>query len=239
MFKTLLLGTAAVLMSALAVVLMTTTIQLYAPAHQVDLLRASQHGVVTLVLGFGLLGLLALGVRGAVKTGICFLLLAFATLSFGSASAFAQDVASSDGSKLTISYGSIIMQYGLELAGWAITALSTVASAAIAVYVPWAKSVATQKRLQQAGEALAEYAINAVPGSVKDGKVTVNLGSEVVATAVAHGMNVLPAKVIKAAGGGGGLAAIVFRILNLDESANKANTLDPAVAKLQSTGVIK
>lgn len=205
----------------------------------VDVTSAVHHSVFTLVLGFSVLGLLVLCVRGSLRTGVCFLLLAFAALSFGSASAFAQDVATVDGSKLTVNYGSGFMQYGQEIMGWAVSALSTVIAGAIAIYVPWAKSVATQQRIQMAGEALAEYAIKAVPNSVKDGKVTIDLGAQVVATGVAHGMNVLPAKVIKAANGGGGLAAIIFRILNLEDGASKANVLDPAVAKLQSSGVIK
>lgn len=202
----------------------------------VDLVRAGHHSLVALVLGFSVLGLLALGIRKAVQVGVCFLMLALATLSFGSISAFAQDVAANDGSKLTFSYGSFIMQYGLELAGWAVTLLAGVISTAIGIYVPMAKSVVTQTRLEQAGQALLQYGINAVPNSIRDGKVTVNLGSEVVATAVARGMNVLPAKVIKAAGGGGGLAAIIFRMMNLEDGASKSTVLDPALAKLTADG---
>lgn len=238
MVKSLALGTGAVVAASMAVMTGTLSYQVTSGL-PVDVNSAISHAVLSLVLGFSILGLLVFCVRGAVRTGICFMLLAFVALSFGSASAFAQDVATSSGSNLTLSYGSGLMQYGQELMGWAITALSGIISVAIGIYVPWAKSVATQQRIQMAGEALAEYAIKAVPNSVKDGKVTVNLGSEVVATAVAHGMNVLPAKVIKAAKGGGGLAAVVFRILNLEDGASKQNVLDPAVAKLQSTGVIK
>jgi hypothetical protein len=235
MFKTLALGTGAVLAMALSVALFSVNYQVQSNVG-VDFVRAGHHSFLALVLGFSVLGLLALGIRKAVQVGVCFLLLAIATLSFGSISAFAQDVAANDGSKLTFSYGSFIMQYGLELAGWAITILAGIASTAIGVYVPMAKSVVTQTRLEQAGQALLQYGINAVPNSVKDGKVTVNLGSEVVATAVARGMNVLPAKVIKAAGGGGGLAAIVFRMMNLEEGASKSQVLDPAIVKLSAAG---
>jgi hypothetical protein len=237
MFRTLALGTGAVLTLALSVALFTVNYQVQTDS-TVDFIRAGHHSLVALVLGFTVLGLLALGIRKAVQVGVCFLMLALATLSFGSISAFAQDVASNEGSKVTFSYGSFIMQYGLELAGWAVTALSTVASAAIAIYVPMAKSVVTQKRLEQAGQALLQYGINAVPNSVRDGKVTVNLGSEVVATAVTRGMNVLPAKVIKAAGGGGGLAAIIFRMMDLEPSASKSTVLDPAITKLSASGHI-
>jgi hypothetical protein len=219
---------------------MTGTLSYQATSNlPVDVNYALHHALLVLILGFAALGVVVLCVRGAFRTGLCFLLLAFAAFSFGSASAFAQDVATVTGSKLTINTGSAFMQYGQELMGWAITALSGVISVAVGVYVPWAKSVATQQRLQQAGEALAEYAINAVPNSVRDGKVTIDLGANVVATAVAHGMNVLPAKVIKAAKGGGGLAAIIFRVLDLEDGASKTNVLDPAIAKLTSTGVIK
>lgn len=235
MFRTLALGTAAMITLAVATALFTVNYQVQYDL-PVDLVRAGHHSLVALVLGFSVLGLLALGIRKAVQVGVCFLLLAIATLSFGSISAFAQDVAANDGSKLTFSYGSFIMQYGLELAGWAVTLLAGVISTAIGIYVPMAKSVVTQTRLEQAGQALLQYGINAVPNSIKDGKVTVNLGSEVVATAVARGMNVLPAKVIKAAGGGGGLAAIIFRMMNLEDGASKSTVLDPALAKLTADG---
>lgn len=238
MFKTLASGVGFALSVAAMAAAFTVVYQTNSGTF-VSFATAQHNSFVAMISALVFVGLLCFGMRRAAKVGVCLLMLAFATLSFGTIGANAQDVASVDGSKVTFSYGSFIMQYGLELAGWAVTALSTVASAAIAIYAPWAKSVATQQRLEMAGKAILQYAINAVPNSVKDGKVTVNVGSTVVATAVERGLDVLPAKVIKAAEGGGGLAAIVFRLMDLEEGASKATVLDPAVAKLQADGLIK
>ncbi len=99
------------------------------------------------------------------------------------------------------------------VASWAIALASTFVSALIATYVPWARSLVTQQRLQQAGNALAQYGINAWRTPTKDGKVTVEAGPKVIAEAVQRGIDVLPKRVLKAEQGPEGLAAIVFRAL--------------------------
>ncbi|TXN79294.1 hypothetical protein [Methylobacterium sp. WL8] len=135
-----------------------------------------------------------------------------------------------------IPYGSWIATYGATFATWAVTALAGIASAAIAKLWPIAASVLTQQRLQQAGTALAEYGINAIAGSTKDGKVTINLGSAAVAAAVQRGIDVLPSRVMKSAGGPEGLAAVVFRSMPLEEGASKSNVLDPAIQTIRARG---
>lgn len=140
---------------------------------------------------------------------------------------------------VVLPYGSWIAQYGLEVATWAVSALAALAAAAIARLWPMAASILTQQRLQTAGQAIAEYAINAVANSTKDGKVTVNMGSAVVAAAVQRGIDAVPGWVVKKAGGPEGLAAVVFRLLPLEDGANKRNVLDPAIDILKNNGTIK
>ncbi len=70
---------------------------------------------------------------------------------------------------------------------------------------------------------------------MKEGKLSVNLGSQVIAKAVQRAVDAAPAKAIEAAGGQAGLAEIVFRKLNLEDGANERNTLAPVIAALPAT----
>ncbi|QRE77258.1 hypothetical protein [Methylobacterium aquaticum] len=83
--------------------------------------------------------------------------------------------------------------------------------------------------------AVTEYANNAVPGSVTEGRLSINVGSQVIAKAVQRAVDAAPAKAIEAAGGQAGLTEIVFRKLNLDHDANEHNTLAPVIASLPAT----
>ncbi len=83
--------------------------------------------------------------------------------------------------------------------------------------------------------AVTEYAINAVPGAVKEGKLSVNVGSPGDRQSRAAGGRRSAAKAIEAAGGQAGLAEIVFRKLNLEDGANERNTLAPVIAALPAT----
>lgn len=136
---------------------------------------------------------------------------------------------------VTLPYGSWIVQYGPDIAILLATWLTGLVSWALAKWAPWATSVATQARLQMAAEALAQYAIKAIPNSVKDGKVTVNAGPAVIATAVQRGVNVLPDRVIKAMIKGGGMSSIIFRVLDLEEDASEHTVLTPAITKLKAS----
>lgn len=116
--------------------------------------------------------------------------------------------------------------------------LLTVVIPAVAAYViaalrrtyPMAALFLTQRRVEQLGNAATEFAINAIPGAVKEAKLSVNVGSAVIAKAVQYGIDAAPAKAMEAAGGPEGLAKIVFRKLNLEDKADEANTLLPAIA---------
>ena len=116
-----------------------------------------------------------------------------------------------------------------------IPAVAAYAIQAIRKVYPWGALFLTQARVEQMTNAVTEYAINAVPGGVKEGKLSVNVGSQVIAKAVQRAVDAAPAKALEAAGGQAGLAEIVFRKLNLEDGANERNTLAPVIAALPAT----
>ncbi|WP_232631356.1 hypothetical protein [Methylobacterium sp. Leaf118] len=77
-----------------------------------------------------------------------------------------------------------------------------------------------------------DYALNAVAGAVRGRTLSVTLGSAVIARAVQRALDEAPGWLVRAAGGGEGLAAKVFRALPLEAGATAANTLDPALARV-------
>lgn len=77
-----------------------------------------------------------------------------------------------------------------------------------------------------------DYALNAVSGAVRGRTLTVSIGSAVIARAVQRALDQAPAWLIRAAGGGEGLAEKVFRCLPLEEAATARNTLAPALDRI-------
>lgn len=133
----------------------------------------------------------------------------------------------------------VVLPYGEWIVGLAniatsvlVPALSGILIAAVTKVYPWAVLFLTQKRVEQMANAVTEYGLNAVPGAVKEGKLSINVGSQVIAKAVQYAVNAAPAKALEAAGGQSGLAAIIFRKLNLEDGATEANTLAPAQAAI-------
>lgn len=106
------------------------------------------------------------------------------------------------------------------------------ATTAIYRVFPMARLVLTQQRVEQLGNAVTQYAINAVGEATKDGKLSIPVGSAVIAKAIQRGIDAAPEAAMKAAGRPQGLAEIVFRKLNLEDGATAANTLAPALAAL-------
>ncbi len=76
------------------------------------------------------------------------------------------------------------------------------------------------------------YALNGVAGAVRGQTLTVPVGSAVIAGAVQRALDQAPAWLVRAAGGGEGLAGKVFRSLPLEEAATVGNTLEPALDRI-------
>ncbi|BAQ44414.1 hypothetical protein [Methylobacterium aquaticum] len=152
------------------------------------------------------------------------------TTPFGPA--IAAEVATADTTRVTLSAAPWIELVREIVITAVIPAVAAYLIQAIRKVYPWAALFLTQARVEQMANAVTEYAINAVPGAVKEGKLSVNVGSQVIAKAVQRAVDAAPAKALEAAGGQAGLAEIVFRKLNLEDGANEDNTLAPVVAGL-------
>lgn len=148
--------------------------------------------------------------------------------------AFAQEVVATKPG-IVLPWGQWIADYGPQIAIFFATWISGVITWALGKWAPWSTSVLTQQRIEQAAQALAQYGAKAVANSTRDGKVTINAGPAVIQTAVQRGVNVLPARLLKAIEKGGGLASIVFRVLDLEDGASEQNVLKPAIASLKSS----
>ncbi|KQQ11897.1 hypothetical protein ASF53_14560 [Methylobacterium sp. Leaf123] len=81
-----------------------------------------------------------------------------------------------------------------------------------------------------------DYALNAVAGAVRGRRLTVSVGSAVIARAVQRALDQAPAWLIQAAGGGEGVAEKVFRSLPLEAAATTGNTLEPALERTLGQG---
>ena len=192
-----------------------------------------------LAFGLVLLGVVALagGVCLAARTRPPILgLLATALVGTHLAwPALAAELATADATRVTLSAAPWIELVREIVITAVIPAVAAYAIQAIRKVYPWAALFLTQSRVEQMANAVTEYAINAVPGAVKGGKLSIPVGSAVIAKAVQRAVDAAPAKAIEAAGGQAGLAEIVFRKLNLEDGANERNTLAPVIAALPAT----
>ncbi|WP_053221185.1 hypothetical protein [Methylobacterium indicum] len=164
--------------------------------------------------------------------GLAFSALMGLMLILCTGAAFAAETATADTTRVTLSAAPWIELVREIVITAVIPAVAAYLIQAIRKVYPWAALFLTQARVEQMANAVTEYAINAVPGAVKEGKLSVNVGSHVIAKAVQRAVDAAPAKALEAAGGQAGLAEIVFRKLNLEDGANEDNTLAPVVASL-------
>lgn len=200
-----------------------------------DLSNAFSTGLFVLVAGSAAVALLLCFVCRLPFLGLlaaASLVLVAVALSFSPA--LAQDAAAKPG--IEIPWGQWLVDYGPQIAILFATWIAGIVSWALAKWAPWASSVLTQQRVEQAAQALAQYGVKAVANSTKDGKVVINAGPAVIQAAVQRGVNVLPGKVVNAMIKGGGMASIIFRVLDLEESADETKVLQPAITSLKASG---
>lgn len=192
-----------------------------------------------LAFGLLLLGALALTVAACLTGRARLPILGFlvaALIAVVAGPAIAAEVATTDTTSVTLSAAPWIALLQEIVITAVIPAVAAYAIQAIRKVYPWAALFLTQSRVEQMANAVTEYAINAVPGAVKEGKLSINVGSAVIAKAVQRAVDAAPAKALEAAGGQAGLAEIVFRKLNLEDGADEHNTLAPVVAQLPRAG---
>jgi hypothetical protein len=135
---------------------------------------------------------------------------------------------------VVIPWGDYIVSAGTMLTAILLPVLVGLVSGAVYQVAPWARLVLTQSRIEQMTKAVTDYALNAVEGAAKGQTLTIPVGSAVIAKGVQRAVDVVPAKVLAAAGGEKGVAELIFRTLKLEDGANAGNTLAPAQAALSA-----
>lgn len=108
---------------------------------------------------------------------------------------------------------------------------------AIRKVYPWAALFLPQRRVEMMLEAAVGYGLNAVKGAAKGKTLSANVAVPVIAKGTQYVIDTAPAAVITAAGGPDGIAARMFRKLDLDDGASEANVLVPAQVQIGASTV--
>ncbi len=103
---------------------------------------------------------------------------------------------------------------------------------AIRKIYPWAALFLSQKRVEMMLEAAVGFGLNAVQGAAKGKTLSANVAVPVIAKGTQYVIDTAPPAVIKAAGGADGIAARMFRKLDLDDHASEQNVLIPAQVQI-------
>lgn len=103
---------------------------------------------------------------------------------------------------------------------------------AIRKVYPWATLFLSQKRVEMMLEAAVGFGLNAVQGAAKGKTLSANVAVPVIAKGTQYVIDTAPAAVIKAAGGADGIAARIFRKLDLDDGASEQSVLIPAQVQI-------
>ncbi|SEP21219.1 hypothetical protein SAMN04487843_108194 [Methylobacterium sp. ap11] len=191
-----------------------------------------------LAFGLVLLGALALvdGVCLAARVRLPVLGILVAALIAGIAGpALAAEVATVCGTSIDLPWGAWLAAAMPSVASVAVTILGGVASAALAKLAPWATLFISQKRIEATIQTGLDYGINAVQGATKDARLTVPVGSQVLAVALQRIIDSTPAKIIDAVGGPAEIAKRLFRAMHLDENSSAALILEPILARMPAT----
>lgn len=114
----------------------------------------------------------------------------------------------------------------------AVTILAGAVSVGISKVAPWASLFLSQKRIEATVQTAVDYGLNAVEGATKGAKLSVPVGSAVVAKALQRVADSTPQKIIDKAGGLPEIGARIFRSLDLDADSTAAKVLEPALRNL-------
>ncbi|BDL38583.1 hypothetical protein ACWFZ6_23750 [Methylorubrum extorquens] len=139
----------------------------------------------------------------------------------------------------TIGDKAVILPWGDWLVALAVSLrepILTILLPIIAAYIiqairkvyPWAALFLSQRRVEMMLEAAVDFGLDAVNGAAKGKTLSVNVAVPVIAKGTQYVIDTAPPAVIKAAGGADGIAARIFRKLDLDDHASEAAVLVPA-----------
>ncbi|PXW65538.1 hypothetical protein [Methylobacterium sp. B4] len=155
--------------------------------------------------------------------------------------ALAAEVATIGDKAVILPWGDWLVAFAVSLREPILTILLPIVAAyiiqAIRKVYPMAALFLTQRRVEMMLEAGVGYGLNAVQGAAKGKTLSVNVAVPVIAKGTQYLVDTAPPAVIRAAGGADGVAARIFRKLDLDDAASEANVLVPAVERIEA-GVV-
>jgi hypothetical protein len=160
------------------------------------------------------------------------LLLAALALACVASPAMAAEVATVGDKPVLIPWGDWLVALAVSLREPILTILLPIIAAyiiqAIRKVYPWAALFLSQRRVEMMLEAGVGYGLNAVQGAAKGKALSVNVAVPVVVKGTQYLIDTAPPALIKEVGGPDGLAARMFRKLDLDDHASEAAVLVPA-----------
>ncbi|MER2251885.1 hypothetical protein ABS772_18365 [Methylorubrum podarium] len=166
---------------------------------------------------------------------------ALAALAFSTGGVFAAEVATVGDKAVILPWGDWLVALAVSLREPLLTILVPIIAGyviqAIRKIYPWAALFLSQKRVEMMLEAAVGYGLNAVQGAAKGKTLSANVAVPVIAKGTQYVIDTAPAAVIKAAGGADGIAARMFRKLDLDDGASEAAVLVPAQEQI-ATGTV-
>lgn len=155
--------------------------------------------------------------------------------------AYAAEVATVGDKAVIVPWGDWLVALAVSLREPLLTILVPIIAGyviqAIRKVYPWAALFLSQKRVEMMLEAAVGYGLNAVQGAAKGKTLSAKVAVPVIAKGTQYVIDTAPAAVIKAAGGADGIAARMFRKLDLDDGASEASVLLPAQVQI-ATGTV-
>lgn len=137
-----------------------------------------------------------------------------------------------DAAALVLPWGDAALALAQGLAALLTPVVVAALAAALARFGGPLRLLVTDALVERLVRNATDYALNAVAGAVRGRRLTVSVGSAVIAQAVQRALDQAPAWLIRAAGGGEGVAQKVFRSLPLEAAATAGNTLEPALERV-------
>lgn len=134
-----------------------------------------------------------------------------------------------DAAALVLPWGDAVLALVQGATALLTPVLVAVLAAALARFTGPLRLLVTDALVERLVRNATDYALNAVAGAVRGRRLTVSVGSVVIARAVQRALDQAPGWLLRAAGGGEGVAEKVFRSLPLEAAATTGNTLAPAL----------
>jgi hypothetical protein len=168
------------------------------------------------------------------------LLLAALALACVVSSALAAEVATVGDKALIVPWGDWLVALAVSLREPILTILIPIIAGyviqAIRKVYPWATLFLSQRRVEMMLEAAVGFGLNAVQGAAKGKTLSANVAVPVIAKGTQYVIDTAPPAVIKAAGGADGIAARMFRKLDLDDNASDPSARGPRASAAACPG---